>query len=93
MKNLLRAAFVALSLLGISCTALAACNIQPIAFGETRNATLATDDCIDNNINGHQYYYDYYEFSATSGQRDRELLRGHRSGPVADQSGRHDPVR
>ncbi|MBK9607927.1 MAG: IPT/TIG domain-containing protein [Betaproteobacteria bacterium] len=69
MKNLLRAALLSLSLLGMPCTALAVCNIQAIAFGETRNATLATDDCIDNNINGHQYYYDYYEFSASSGQQ------------------------
>ena len=30
---------------------------------------MSSDDCVDNNINGHTYYYDSYVFTGTSGQQ------------------------
>lgn len=69
MKKLIRALSLLLALLGLSGAALAACVAQTINLGETRSGALTIDDCIDHNGNGHDYYYDRYEFNATSGQK------------------------
>lgn len=69
MKKFLLAAVLSSITFGWSANAAAACVTQTINIGETKSAALATDDCIDNNANGQKYYYDYFEFSATSGQQ------------------------
>ena len=69
MKKSLSAILLLLSLAGISSASSAACVIQTINAGDTKTASLASDDCIDNNANGLTYYYDYYEFNGTSGQQ------------------------
>lgn len=68
MKTLIRALLLLLVSPGLSGIALAACVVQTINLGETRNGVLASDACIDYNRNGHDYYYDWYEFNATGGQ-------------------------
>ena len=67
--RLLRAFALLLMLLAASSGSQAACVIQSIAIGETKSGVIAADDCIDNNINGKIYYYDYYQFTATAGQK------------------------
>ncbi|MBK9608063.1 MAG: CotH kinase family protein [Betaproteobacteria bacterium] len=69
MKKLIRALSLLLALLGLSGAGLGACVVQAINLGETRSGALTTDDCIDHNGNGHDYYYNRYEFNATSGQK------------------------
>ncbi len=69
MKKLIRAVLLSLAFLGMSGAALAACVIQTINFGETKNGVLTVDDCIDHNGNGFDYYYDWYEFNGTAGQQ------------------------
>ncbi|MEO8132785.1 MAG: IPT/TIG domain-containing protein [Betaproteobacteria bacterium] len=69
MKKLLFCAALLVAIFGASSDASAACTTQPIVPGDTVNGILATDDCIDNNTNGRQYYYDYYEFSGFVGQQ------------------------
>ncbi|MBK7472329.1 MAG: IPT/TIG domain-containing protein [Betaproteobacteria bacterium] len=69
MRERIRSVLLFLSLLCVSGIALAVCDTQPINYGETKNGVLATDDCVDHNANGKDYYYDFYEFSGTSGQQ------------------------
>ena len=69
MKKLILAIWLFLVLTGVSGVALAECPAQTINYGETRNATLSTSDCIDHNGKGFDYYYDWYEFNSTSGDQ------------------------
>ena len=69
MNKIIRAGLVILAFMNVSGAALALCTNQTISFGETKNGVLATDDCLDKNGNGFDYYYDYYEFTATAGQQ------------------------
>ena len=69
MKRLIPAIWLFLALTGVSGVALAECPAQTINYGETRNASLSTSDCIDHTSNGFDYYYDWYEFNGTSGEQ------------------------
>ena len=69
MFRLVRCLAFVLVMLGLSSAASAACVTQLIAYGATVNAVLTTDDCVDHNANGLDYYYDYYEFDGVAGQQ------------------------
>jgi hypothetical protein len=68
MNLLCRALLVSMAFL-VSSGAEAACVTQTIQFNQTVNGELSGDDCVDHNSNGHDYYYDYFEFAGTAGQQ------------------------
>ena len=46
----------------------AACTTVTLSANQTVNGTLASSDCVDNNINGNIYYYDHFVFVGVTGQ-------------------------
>jgi hypothetical protein len=46
----------------------AACTTVTLSANQTINGTLASSDCVDNNINGNIYYYDHFVFVGVTGQ-------------------------
>ena len=69
MNRLFGALSLSLTLFALPAASFAACVTQVIQFNQTVNGTLATDDCVDHNANGKDYYYDYFEFVGTAGQQ------------------------
>jgi len=49
--------------------ATAACSYQPISYGQTVNGSLSTTDCVDSSVSGDISYADYYQFTATAGDK------------------------
>lgn len=67
MLRFLRPAYVLFAC--ITGQAWGACTSQPIDFGETRNGTIAADDCQNTTNAAATFYYDSYAFSGVAGQK------------------------
>lgn len=67
MKPFLAAVLLA-CIIGVPASAAAQCVTQQTTIGATVNGVLRADDCADHNANGHDYYFDSYEFDGTAGQ-------------------------
>ena len=46
----------------------ASCTTVTLSANQTISGTLASSDCVDNNINGNIYYYDHFVFAGAAGQ-------------------------
>lgn len=66
MKSLLRAVLLAAA--ALSSFSHAACVTQQISIGATVAGNLTSSACVDHNANGHDYYFDPYEFDGVAGQ-------------------------
>src|SRR5689334_1946973 len=66
MKSVLRA--VLLVAAAVSSFSHAACVTQQISIGATVAGNLTSNTCVDHNANGHDYYFDPYEFDGIAGQ-------------------------
>lgn len=69
MKKIIYAVLYGLFLLGLTGMAQAACQYQAISVGQTVSGSLSSTDCIDIEVDGSQYYADYYEFAGSAGQQ------------------------